>query len=616
MNKRERERLVKLSADLLKKVSTLEELALEYVKFDWHYNAIASQYLEESQEEESKFEERYALSQLTTFSMGTVFSNRKNIAKILYEDKWNITTQERKILELWLDYPLRWTVFRIRESQGEDVFTIYDAIEEEELVLYSPNLFEFQKIEESRRATYIALLYFNGQGWQVEGFLHFYQALSLHDIIQYALLMGWKIDNPHSFTSFVQANFFDFFALDEIATTPLPGHRGEILSFCFGELKLKSFDPKQLLGTWEIEEKEDRYLKLLYTGVSTKDITLANVSEDEYEDYGKTQEEFWDSEDMRFCTLYFDKKTQKLSLQALTYSGYMLLYYLLKASFKGVGHKIQDPDWELSMPLAVLIHAQEYPPTPWQEWKELFDIEPAENDPFIDTVNAFLAEMITAYNSGQEFNLQKAAKRHGISPEDANDLQKRVMASIDEKVERVAIPPEEEQYGIDYPVPSPAMLRMFSQELGSLFGMFISYDDLDSLHSFNVLTGGSFQKELGTRPLSEYITQLFVVEFGWAVGCRIMNSFFYLLLHTAEKPVYVRSFSWEIIKLFNMELLGKYQGKPDVFIEKFSRFVFNVLRPNAICEVKTRPSVAELKAGTYQIRDTVFFQDFLELEDD
>ena len=131
---------------------------------------------------------------------------------------------------------------------------------------------------------------------------------------------------------------------------------------------------------------------------------------------------------------------------------------------------------------------------------------------------------------------------------------------------------------------------------------------------FKTMTANSYQREVERLSVAGHIEHLFEEAFGYDEGITIMNTIFFILLHRGSEYLPVRSYAWEIMKLFGHLLLPELGITAEEFITKFSRFTLKKLCTNAICEVASRPSAEEVRQGTYGIRRTVFLEVLLELQ--
>lgn len=571
-------------------------------------------------EEGNRYPATWFLHQAEAFLFASTFGSRRSITAIRDNDDYDIDRGDREILETWYEQPMRWGVFQIEEFLDDDFFSIYEDGLEDIITLYSPALETLQKSSASRDATYVALLFFNGRCWQTHGPLHYYASLDLEDIWTYCRLLDADAYTKRGINGTIQKHFIRFFQIDEISNLKNIAHRGEILQQLWSQMVFPGFDSSRLLGKWKTKRSGNRYLELSYDGISEKDIETVNLDEIHYPLYLKDKKSYWEADSSRFPTFYFDDETQILGLSALTYSGYDLLFQILRASFGSVDELLRHPHWVMDITLASVIQKSEDMNAPWIEMQSHFThtqkaISPSPEGggtmPDMDTLNKLFGELMEAHNEGKTFNRKRASKTYGMSEQAIESLEQQLKQMFAKYDKGFAVPTEEQRWSIDYPVPPPAKRRYFVEELDTDNSPFSVVEDAQSEQTFNALTGNSLTRELEREGISGHISSLFEEAFGWDAGMTIMNSFFMILVHTGNDLIPVRSFAWEILKLFGHILLEQLDVTDQEFITRFSRFVLKKMCTNAICEITERPSTEDLLRGTYLIRSTVFFREFL-----
>ena len=165
-----------------------------------------------------------------------------------------------------------------------------------------------------------------------------------------------------------------------------------------------------------------------------------------------------------------------------------------------------------------------------------------------------------------------------------------------------------------FPIPPPAIRRKFSYPLNDK-EVFLIYDSVIEYHLFLSLAGESKSESVGADDLVFHIEDLFLDTFD-DLGFDIMNYFFYMLTHIGDVWHSVRSYGFEILKLYHQVIFPDLETDSAGFIELFSQFVYRKLCTNALCEVQKRPSREDRKNGTFSVKRTPFFDDFFELMDD
>ena len=620
MNKREKQSYLTVCKRFSDKMKDLGSILETYLANHKEVRNRFEEIFMREHEADNKYPQHWWERQAEAYLHASAFSNRRTLSTMLTSKTYEIDTSVREVIETWYEDPIRWNLFEIEKVLGDGFFSIFELESEEERIIYSPGIEQMQKRSESRDGAYITLLFYNGKCWQTQGPIHSYRSLHIFEIEEFCRIIDRPLLEKEHFHGFVQEHFLRFFMLDEISVTPSMSHRGETLRQHWQEMHLEGFDPSRLVGKWETELLGSRYEKLTFDGITDEEIERLELDERYYSFFHKDRESFWEAPTMRYPTLYHDKEEQKLYLSAMTFSGYELLCHVLSATYPEFMDEEWEPAWDMNMTLVSLIKNTEGLTLPWSAITDLFDTphshpEHEQSDDGIDMekMNKLLGDIMEAHNTGKTFNKKQASTKYGISEEEISDIEKQIGQMFARQIKEIAVPEADKRYAISYRVPSPKERRKFQDALGSPGGPFTVFEEGETTHSFHILTGNSFAREVDGNGIADHLSTVFEEAFGWNSGMTIMNTFFYILQFTRETPTPVRSFAWEILKLFGHVLLPDLHLTEEEFIARFSRFVLKKMCPNAICEVSGRPDNEDLKRGTYPIKSTVFFEDFLEL---
>ena len=568
------------------------------------------------QDPENKFPEGWFLSQMNAYVVTEVFSEEKHIKAIKREIIEENNPKNLLMLDTWQENPMRWAPFVIEEKLGDDFFTIFDFENEGEELLYSPALTKLQREEHSRDKRYIVLRIFTGECWITYGPYHYYQ-FGISELIQWASLLDKAMFENNSYSQFVKKHFLDFFLIDDIMMIPSIGHRNELMHHCIRIFENVEIDESALPGSWERTEAGSHLVKLEYKGISEAEMARITVPAKDLASFHKTLDAYWDPQTMRFPTLYIDKEMHTLMLDSMAPSGYDLLYRLVKTSHPTFdpSKKMILPEWDFDVSMDTLFRTHSHLSTPWQAFTKPFEGKTSAKDDNsegmdMSGINEALSALQDAFNNGTSVDKDKIAEKSGLSVDTIESLQESLSSLLAKQVPAIEIPIVDLEYELDIPEPPPAQKRLFRNSLydSALFNV---HDDDAVEDMFEVMTGGKFNDDLDEVGIIGIVSELFEEAFAPA-DITIMNSFFHLLLERGEQWIPVRSYAVMVYKWFGNTILPSLGVDYDGFMEEFSTFVVRKLCSHAMCEVQERPSKEDRARGTYLVRGTICFQDFIE----
>lgn len=568
---------------------------------------------------DNAYPEGWFFHMVESFVFGEAFTDSATIKKLRRTASEQGERKIQEILDIFLTHPMRWGPFEVEEQLGEDLFTIYDYETETTETLYSPAITGLLRSPENRRKLHVVLRGFTGSCWITYGAFHSFD-LTGFDMVQWATLLDRLLFETKGFTALVQRHFLDFFSIDEITMNPVVMHRGERLCQCIRIFEDTEFNETLLPGTWKTSTSGEQLKKLEFAGITDKERKDLVVPKQVLDQFKKTANDYWDSEGMRFPTIYYHDKEHTLVLSSFTASGYDMLYRLVKASQvdfdpNGTGGV---PSWQITSSLDMHIRQQPHITTPWQRYVDPFmesqgeDLLDEESPYDMSAFNTALQVIQESYNNGKPINAEEIAKKSGLDLETITALIDNFSAMMKKHTLHIEIPEDDVPFLLAVDEPSPHTKRLFKKSLFES-DLFEVHDDPSLRDTFGVLTAEKYSKVVETEGLRGVVSDLFFDVFD-EHDTTVMNSLFFMLSLYGETWTPVRSYAVTIIKWFGQVLLPSADVDYDAFIELFSNFVLRYLCTHGICEPQARPTKEQRAAGDYAIRATIFFEDFIELK--
>lgn len=408
-------------------------------------------------------------------------------------------------------------------------------------------------------------------------------------------------------------NFNTFFILDTISQIPPIGFRGSPARIIWWELHLEGIDKTVLPGEWGIEESDKGVRKYAFLGPDEELEALKPM-------VGQDPEHIWELSGLFTSYLYIYSAEETVCIYASSIHDYVMLYQVLSCRFDLDKESPNRPAFHITPSVWTKVSSLPGIDLPWAWYEKQFENEDLDNereesesdeDAVTRTsLNTLVDEVINARNAGTEVDIQKRCRELDVDPA----LAESVLARMDEMTKKMMpeleLTEEDRTFEISgLTKPSPALRRMFSTPLyrSDLFSV---TDTLGSYELFLSHAGDGYASRTVPGELADYITSLFEQAFG-RFGSTIMNCFFYMLMQQEKRWTPVRSYGIEVLKLFHRILLPELKVTKDAFLLRFSSFVLTSLCPNGLLELSERPRGEARTRGTYPVRSSMFFQNFI-----
>lgn len=591
----------------------ISNLLFHYAREEKQLSNVLDTLLEREQDEHSGSPNSWFSHMAASFAYSRILTDKDQLTTFLMSNEDELTGSSIEALSYWIDTPPFWSFFSIAEEHENNLFTITDELTQQTMLLYSPGLKNMQGRATTRKCVYSTLLLPNGACWQTLGVIHVYH-LTAMDMVFFCKGIDADLYDKEGLTGIVNRHFLDFCQLDDIAAIPPVSMKGQIIKFYWKELHLPGITNVTLPGNWEME-KAGTFIHYLYTGPDAALLRQVKVPSRLLKRW--PIEEFWGEDSTENCELYIDTRTERIGINSLSERGFSMLTCLLASLFPQINAQSCKPDWIISPPIVGIIDTIKHFSIPWKEFTAPFEKlhKDKQENSALDPINTLLKEYTNARNTGKPFDGEQRCKELHVDPRIFESVIDQYEKIMEKHFPKLKLREEDQSYSLDLLVPPPKVLEAYSADLDSS-RCFTVLDDVYTYDLFTHLTGGSYYDTVRIGGLGSHFSNLFSEEFGWENGMHIMNSFFFMLLTFGDRPIVVRSYAIEILRIFHHTLLPSLNTNVDGFVKRFGTFVFRKLCTNGLCEITARPTKAELDKGTYAIRSTLLFDNFIYLAAD
>jgi hypothetical protein len=294
------------------------------------------------------------------------------------------------LLHLLEEQPAFFTAFGVEKVLGDDLFEIRDYSSGKSRLLCSSALGESVM---DKAESYQTLLFFNGLCLQAIGPLHYYRGLASTDFHYYAVHLAQDLYERSGLSAVMSEMPESFVILDAFAEIPFIGHGGQLLYSCSSEFTAASLDPSALSSCFDIEEANGR-LRFRLKG-SNPPFTSADL--------------YWNP----------------LSQEAFVYTRNRQDYQKVVLAMAGQAEAPAEPQLTCTQNMEVIARNLLGIEPVVLEWDQPFEPPPAgpEEEAALERINALLKDLADAANHGRTYNLEKMAARHGVSIEDAREME-------------------------------------------------------------------------------------------------------------------------------------------------------------------------------------------------
>ncbi len=603
----------------------LEEIEPSMYRWVLRSASVASDIAElkkREQDPENAYPENWHDMMAAGRAISYTLTRKERIQKFLGSHRHKITDDAIELLKHLQDNPLRWTAFRVDEKLDKNLFRITDVLDKEKQLppLYSIGVSNQLRSSISQDTLFITLILDNGESLQTIGIIHSYLSVTENDLDFLCSVLDKDLYENRGLSGVISKHFLKFFAIDEIAEIPPIVFRGMLSEVIWRELHLEDIGRVLLPGNWDIEETIDGVLRFEFLGPDEKLTALEPMA-------GQNPEQPWKMAGMFPSYLYLYPQKQTACIHAASFHDYTILHQVLNGKFdleegaRGLPFfRISSTVWSIASQIPDLA-------LPWDWYIEQFEEEEdedpedpedtenpegTEDSPFMASINTLISEVMIARNSGTEVDIPKRCDELGLDLSIAESILEQLEGVTKRMMPDLELTDDDRTWEIpDLTIPPPSIRREFSRPLYNST-LFTTNETRHSYELFASLAGEKNAVKTEPGDMADYITSLFEETFD-RFGPTIMSSLFLILLEQGDRWVSVRSCGIEILKLFHQVLLPTLKTDKDTFLSQFSRFVLMSLCSNGLLELSERPKGEARTRGTYKIRPSAFFRQFIAL---
>ena len=412
-------------------------------------------------------------------------------------------------------------------------------------------------------------------------------------------------------TTIIKQRYEDLLLLDAIMLHNEASIADEFVDIIFDEYAVDgSFSIDNLPGRWSTYHKKSVHAAV-FQGPDTQMLTWdipdwINISHAVWQD-------IWSFPQYALSLLLYDTERQVIAIIATTEIAWRLTLYLLAQAQVIDEMEKNDPDWIVSphvLAVSTQIPAFHYP---WQHWINLM---PKRGRKHLEDIYALakarmlVNEFLDAQDFSLRLDLDKRCERLGLDRELIEQMIQTVCASAETKepdasFEVTAIEGDFALHNL--PVLDERTFALLTDSLSS--SRLFSIRSRQAYPLFESSTGGIYRDSVDSEHLAEHIEDLFFVFFDEidTIPLIMMNYLFLLFHHTGRSWTSVRTYGLELLKVLYPYLQEIGEDDSDVFITRFSDFVYSRLQSRALVEVLDRPSANQRFWGTYPIRPSKLF---------
>jgi len=522
--------------------------------------------------------EEYIQALISQFSDSLVLTNPKAIGQMLSMFTDELSKELQDVLSFWKERPAFYCSFTIKKNLSKDLFEIEDILTGDTYHLYSPEIQSLQEKQDSRDATYLALVMSNGECLQAMGMLHF-NRLNAEDITFLCHVIDKATFDVAGLTGVLTSHPMGLYYFDFQAPTQEIEYKGHTLAIWYASFKKVTYTFDQHFWIHDNRGKVASY-------------TLANASDAMRA--VSSNDSLW--EDLSYAGMRVFKLNGEWIVLAQYREAFDVLVHLLG---------LEEPEKVARVTLSLALHLERnetglpwspFTLIPWREMKPMQDEDEME-----EAWNTFFGEFVEAYNNGKPFDYKKEALQLRIDHEMAKDFIEQFEKKRDFPSYEVS--EEDAQYRLkDWPVPSPAKRNQFLDGMIDS-NLFLLQDTWDTEDAFNELSSNQWKNEIEELGLFGFIEDAFIEAFETDEGYVALNVFFWILLHMSEQKILVRSIALETFCLFPY-LQATYDF--DAFVKILGPLIYDLFCRTSLCRITHRVKREERERGLYTVQASSF----------
>ncbi len=560
---------------------------------------------------------------LLTFILASILSDRFALTKFLQKyQKW-LSPESRTILTNCRAHVPHWIIAKIIDTLPEDTYQLQDTLTGEEVILYSPELTELATRNSDTEQTFIAWIVFNGVCYQPKGIIYGYYLL-IDDFLWYTRSLRDPKNETVTLTQLILERYLDFFTINAIDSVHIPRTFGEPDSVYWAEFPLEELPA--LPGKWKRETRKG-FERVSYRGtdVELRDRTAPSVLKTY--NMNPKKRSLWVSTSNYQPEITLCNDTGKALLLSHSRYDFYLSLELLKLKNGGEPRDLH-PDGSVSQVYYHFTTLHDHCPPPFDSYLAPF----RKGEDFFSRMRGIInaIQQAAAGNPDELNHLERLLENHRESISEGLEILKQSEHLLASEGLPQRIREMEQAYLLDPPLNLSLMMKSRFTHRSEEYTLWADYNPDVSLSIFSSLVHHPQRQADFREDPRNYIEHLFVTQFDDFEGYFIMNMTITLLHTIGNRWIAVRTYALEILNQFYELLDDIYidddgfvddgdgvdddgaqddggddqQSAYELFIERYSRFVYRSLCRNGICSLRERPTPEALASGQYCVQRT------------
>ncbi len=566
------EGIERVCTETSERLEGIEQLVLPWAIDREKLAAPLENLLRRRQEIAERFPEQWLKVTVGQVAVGQVFAFPARTRRFLRTHGGDLAAEESELVGRFERVPWFYCLFLVRGKRSRDLFTIENLDGGQERLLYSPAVTDLTR---TGARLFLCLVFDNGTCLQTYGVVRFYRGFQPFDFHYFARLLLPGTYRSEGLSATIAASPGSFFLLDMAAEIPAIAHRGEPMEVCDQEVRRADFDPAKITGEFERATAED-IQRLAFKG-----------------------------EDTPFpqAYLFHDPKKKRLLAHATS----MRLYARLREALAAEVSLPEEPEWHAGMSMVITARQILGKEPPSMAYISLFEPEGEPEEPV--PLKALLAELADAHNQGTAYSLDELAKRHGISPDVARQLEGIVREPapgtaggappVEGGLAGYRPPPPAVRQGfIESPWKNDVFLFLDSPRVRALYGALTPV--LEQFYAERRALGHEgFPPPPDLEGLPDWLEDLYD-DLAEQPDFTLLNASLHLLCSRGEAFEPVRDYAAEILRLFGQVFIPG--GEP----ERVGRFCLNVLCAGGLAEAEPGLTAEAGRRADFRLRPTPF----------
>ena len=512
-------------------------------------------------------------------AVASVLHSPRETSRYLGSFRKQLSREAVDLLETIWSRPAFFAVFAPYRDHSGGLLEVTDHADAKKLLVYSPALGQLLR---EHAESYLSFLYTNGACLQAFGLMHYFRAFPAMDFHYFARLL-----RPQTYAATGLAGVMNdaperFMVLDYFAEIPPITHRGRRLFRFTSSARADTFDASPLAASFDVTEA----------------CGLTRCSRRGADPVFETSE------------MFYDPKQRTLVIHAREVERYRELARLLERQAKFP----EEPGWQVTQNMEVAATMVTGREGPAARYVRAFESEqvlgPANEE--LAKINALTRDITERTNHGMSWDLAELASLHGVSLENAREVQ----ASLARLQEADVILIEGGFPG--FPVPSPEEREMLHRRLESCELFRLHSDDTTRRLLGQAVAGLEDLAETleGSQRVAEVTLETLpdildgVDDTWWRDPHHaVLRYTFLLMCRRGAEFERTGDYAAEVLRLYWQVLIrGKDPDHVAAFREKYEHWCQELLSRAGL-------AVAEERGGTSWIRATPLFGAWISLSD-